>query len=463
MKAGGERRLTRDTENIEYKKTTSELNAAMNSISAILNKHRSGTLYFGMRNDGTPYPFTITDSTIWDVSRKVFESIRPQIFPAIYTEEISGVEVIRVDFKGEDTPYSAFGRYYMRTADEDRELSPSELRNIMINREYEENWENHVSSETIHEIDEDALERFYREAVECGRMPEMSAYDKVKLLKKLGLLSGDRLTNAGRMLFSGNKPIVLKLAVFATEQKLTFLDISRYEGNIFSLIDIALGYVMRNIRWRVVIEGSGASRKEIPEIPADAVREAIVNSFAHARYDLPVQHEIDIFSDRVSIVNPGSFANEYAPSDFVDKELHSFLRNEKIANVLYLCKKIESFGSGIKRVYSLCENANVGVTYSNEDSAFVMELHREDRNRSLSRGAIYDSINGSLNTLDEEWSKLEAEVFELIRKKGHMSGNELMAETGKSRRTISRTTSSLLGKGLIRRVGSKKTGYYAIR
>ena len=56
------------------------------------------------------------------------------------------------------------------------------------------------------------------------------------------------------------------------------------------------------------MEGDGIHRKEIPEIPVDAMREAVINSFAHARYDLPVQHEIDIFSDRISIVNPGSFA-----------------------------------------------------------------------------------------------------------------------------------------------------------
>jgi predicted HTH transcriptional regulator len=53
----------------------------MISISSILNKHKKGTLYFGLKNDGTPSRFTITDSTIRDVSRKVFEAIKPQIFP----------------------------------------------------------------------------------------------------------------------------------------------------------------------------------------------------------------------------------------------------------------------------------------------------------------------------------------------------------------------------------------------
>lgn len=84
---------------------------------------------------------TITDSTIRDVSRKIFEAIKPQIFPTVFVETISGTEVIRVDFEGNDIPYSAFGKYYIRTADEDRELNPAELRKLMIGKEYEENWE----------------------------------------------------------------------------------------------------------------------------------------------------------------------------------------------------------------------------------------------------------------------------------------------------------------------------------
>ena len=70
------------------------------------------------------------------------------------------------------------------------------------------------------------------------------------LMEKLGLLRGDKLTNAGRVLFSKRNPIVLKLAVFATEHKTTFLDIARAEGNVFRLIDNAMGYIIRNIRWK---------------------------------------------------------------------------------------------------------------------------------------------------------------------------------------------------------------------
>ena len=86
-------------------------------------------------------------------------------------------------------------------------------------------------------------------------------------------------------------------------------------------------------------------------------REAVINSFAHARYDLSVQHEIDVFSNRISICNPGSFANEFEPIDFYTRDIRSYLRNEVIAKTLYLCKDVETFGSvQTKRVIGKCCN-----------------------------------------------------------------------------------------------------------
>lgn len=44
-----------ETETLEFKKSTGELKEAMNSISAILNKHQQGEIYFGVKPDGYSY------------------------------------------------------------------------------------------------------------------------------------------------------------------------------------------------------------------------------------------------------------------------------------------------------------------------------------------------------------------------------------------------------------------------
>ena len=438
----------REDEFQEFKKTTKELNEAMISISAMLNKHKQGKIYFGLKNDGTPYSFTITDSTLRDVSRKVFEAIKPQLIPTIRVETIENSEVISLEFSGEDVPYSAFGKYYIRIADEDRELSPSELRKIMIGKEYEENWENKTSNQTINDVNEQTLKYFFNSAISCGRMPKME-YDKRRLLELIGVMNKNYLTNAGVCLFSSKKPITLKMAVFATEHKETFLDMARIDGNIFQLIDEAVQYIIKNIRWRVEMNDDGIHRKEIPEVPLDAIREAVINSFAHARYDISVQHEVDIFSNRISICNPGAFANEFEPIDFYTRDIRSYLRNEVISKALYLCKDVESFGSGIRKIYTLCNDSNVSVSYINEETAFTLEFSRIDRNNMPLTG----EINGGI-------TDIELELISTLREHSRLTNSELAKILNKSQRTISRLLSNLKNKKLIERVGSNKTGYW---
>ena len=70
--------LGRENEVLEFKETTRELTEAIIDIVAILNKHNRGTLYFGVKNNGDVLGFQIGDSTERNISRKIFERIKPQ-------------------------------------------------------------------------------------------------------------------------------------------------------------------------------------------------------------------------------------------------------------------------------------------------------------------------------------------------------------------------------------------------
>lgn len=104
-----------ETETVEYKKTTGELKEAMVSISAILNKHGIGTIYFGIKNNGDVIGQDVSDSSLRDVSRMVYEQIKPQIYPVIQEVNVDGKSIIKVEFSGDEQPYSAAGRYYIRS------------------------------------------------------------------------------------------------------------------------------------------------------------------------------------------------------------------------------------------------------------------------------------------------------------------------------------------------------------
>lgn len=443
-----------ETEELEFKKSTNELREAMKDIVAILNKHEKGVLYFGVAPNGDVKGLQIVESTLRDVSRVVYESIKPQIYPQIQKVTIDGCDIIEVKFNGKNKPYSAYGKYYVRVADESKELTPSELKDMMLEKQYSEHWEQFVTDYTLKDVDEAALKDFYDRATACGRLLD-DGFDAEKLLNKLGLLKNGKLNNAGYVLFGNNGPVTLKTAVFASDEKLTFLDINRTEDNIFRLVDVALTYVKKNIRWRAEI--GSFTREEIPEIPLRALREIVINSFAHAEYGTGSQHEIDIHPGKVVIYNPGTFPPEYSPEDFATKNLSSIIRNELIAKTLYLCHDIESFGSGFKRVYTLCKAENVACTYEKTPIGFSFIFLRNNPNEKTNNVATVKQNAPVFLT------KTEKTIYDLLKAQPNLTREEIAIETSKTTRTIQRALDGLKEKGVISRVGTARNGYWQIQ
>ena len=86
-----------------------------------------------------------------------------------------------------------------------------------------------------------------------------------KLLAMLGVIKEGKINNAGYTLFGSDAKIGLKLATYATDNKVTFLDLKLINGNIYNLVGVALDYILSKINWRVEI--GSRKRDEIPEIP----------------------------------------------------------------------------------------------------------------------------------------------------------------------------------------------------
>jgi len=67
-----------ESEILELKRTTAELDEAIISIVAILNKHRKGELFFGINNDGTIKGQDVSDKTLRDISKSISDHIEPK-------------------------------------------------------------------------------------------------------------------------------------------------------------------------------------------------------------------------------------------------------------------------------------------------------------------------------------------------------------------------------------------------
>lgn len=439
-------KIGEESELIEFKTSTGERKEAVESICAILNKHTKGTLYFGIDDNGFVIgQKQISDSTKKDISRTISEMLEPKIVPTIEILNIEGKEVIKVSFYGNNRPYSVNGKYLIRIGTENRRMSNDELKRLIKNDDYSSKWEEELTNYTLDDLDDNSMIDFYKSARECGRL-DLKEYKKEKLLTILELSKDGFIKNGGYALFGKNAKIGLKLAVYATENKVTFLDLKLLNGNIYSLVGEALNYVLSHINWKVEI--GSRKREEIPEIPEKALREIIVNAFAHANYESMPEIEIGIHPNKIEIYNPGTFPEDLTPLDFISKNLPSYKRNKLILDVLFRSKDVEKGGTGFQRVNEYCLSQGISWNYRKMAYGFFFEFIR---------------TNVHLNVqIKEPLTEQEQSVFNLIRYNDKITKSEIAKRINKSEKTVQRIIASLLDCNLIVRVGSNKDGYWKI-
>ena len=380
-----------ETEQIEFKKSTGEMKEAMISIVSILNKHGSGELYFGVKNNGDVIGQEISDSTLRDISQAVGNHIKPPIYPEIAKRDYDGKQVVYVGFKGDRAPYLAYNVPRIRIADEDKIMDQSEYNRLLRAREDAvDTWEMKVSKKTVDDIIEEDLKLYLYRAKEANRISFDSDDPKV-VMDKLELLSDDgvHLINAGAMLFCRTDLADVQMAKFATDVKATFLDIRREDfGSIIGQSEKCIQYIIDAMDWKADIVGT--KRVETPEIPVAAVREAIINSYGHRVYNNGQNNEIDVFKDRIEIHTTGGFPDGHTPEEFFDGEHKAIRRNRMITRVLYFSKDMETFATGLKRIKNLCDEAGCKIGFRLEKDDFVVVFYRNLREEWSKEGSQGD-------------------------------------------------------------------------
>ena len=368
-----------ETEQIEFKKSTGELKEGVISVASILNKHGSGELYFGVKNNGDVIGQEVSDKTLREISQAISEHIRPQIYPDIDKKVYGDKAVAYVKFEGNRAPYLAYNIPRIRVADEDKVMDQDYYHGMLEERDAAKPWELQESKYTVEDIIEKDLQLYLRRAKEANRIT-FDSEEPAVVMDKLELMAEDgiHLLNAGAVLFCNSTMNDVQMAKFATDVKATFTDIRREDkGSIIGLSRVCEQYIIDAMDWKADI--IGLKRVETPEIPVEAVREAIINSYGHRVYNNYQCNEIDVFKNRIEIHTTGGFPKGHTPEEFLDGNKKAIRRNKLITGVLYYSDDMETFATGLKRIKDLCDEAGCKVEFRTEVDDFVVAFYRNLR------------------------------------------------------------------------------------
>jgi ATP-dependent DNA helicase RecG len=335
-------------------------------------------------------------------------------------------------------------------------MSAAELESYILKKhEGRGAWDGAVSDRFVADVDETVLRDYIDRANRAGRI-DFPYTNNEEVLNRLAATQDGQLKNGADVLFVGSPMLEVQMAIFAGTERLTFNDIDRKSGSVTELVKIAEKYIRSNIRWRVVLDGS-IQRKEIPEIPIEAVREAIINSYCHRQYTSSQNNEVTIHSNRIEIYNPGTFPEGLTPQDFIDGKGRSVKRNPLLAQLLYYSKDIESFGTGLKRITEACEAAGVKVEFQMLKLGFAVVFYRPDENFVTTEKMSYDPLNVPTNV---PLNEMERKTLAIISENPVITAEQIASILSKSRKTVQRYLNSLQDKNIIKRVGAKKGGHW---
>lgn len=200
--------------------------------------------------------------------------------------------------------------------------------------------------------------------------------EKLKNLKLVVEKNNNTLPTNGLLILLGYfENCVIKCSRFKGNTMDIFLDKKEYTGDLFFQLEQAETFIKNHIKLKSQI--LGLQRKDIFEIPIEAIREALVNAVVHRDYtNMWRDIKVGIYDDILNIVSPGGFPNTLTEKDI--QEGRSEIRNKVIARVFKELNYIEQWGSGIKRIKSSCLNYGLKEPIIKETGDFVsVDIYRK--------------------------------------------------------------------------------------
>ncbi len=336
---------------IEFKEQIAGLDREMVAFA----NASGGFIFLGIADDRKVKGFVAdnkTRSQIQDIANNCDPPVQ------IIVEDFENIVVVEVR-EGTDKPYRCSSGFYNRTGPNAQKMKRDEIVEF-VKSEGKVRFDELIKRDfNMDDFDEEKFQRF------ITLSGISSVLDTNRILKNLHAVDIQQgqvwYSNTAILFFARNLAdhyfhTCVTCALYKGRDKVNVLDRKDFNQDIVASIDQAMLYLKQHLNVRYEFDGSPA-RKEIPEIPYAALREAVINAVIHRDYfEKGANVMVEILDDRVEITSPGGLPKGLSIEDFGTVSL---LRNPNIANLMQRIDYIEKMGTGIRRMQNLLKEAGL--------------------------------------------------------------------------------------------------------
>ncbi len=438
---------------VEFKESLSGLDREMVAFA----NASGGKIFIGVADNKNIKGICITNalkSQIQDIAN----NCQPQVRLAF--DEFANVLIVDV-FEGVDKPYKCSAGFFKRVGPNAQKLDRNEIV-AFVKSEGKVQFDEMVPRKfdlRLH-FAKDKLDRFLKLA------GISSSLDKPSLLINLGVAEkqGKRLVfnNAGALFFAKRLSDIylhteVTCALYKGTDKVNVLDRKDFNKDILDNIDQTMIFLKQHIPVRYEMTG-GPRRREVTEIPMDALREAVINAVVHRDYfERGARVMAEIFDDRIEISSPGGLPRGLKKEDFGKK---SVLRNPILADLLNRVEYIEKMGTGIRKIRDLMKQAGLSPVKF-EFTGFVTVIFKRSGQIKVTE-KVTEKSGETAEKLRKSCGETAEKVFQVINANLFVKTHEIADQIKLSQRTVDSAIRKLKKIGFLRRIGPDKGGHWEV-
>lgn len=462
-----------ESQNIEYKQVWKD--DYLKWICGFANA-QGGTIYIGIDDNGKVCDLKGAKKLMEDIPNKVRDVLGIVVDVNIHRKD--GKEYLEIVTNAYPYPVSYKGQYYYRSGSTKQELKGAALDRFML-RKQGKTWDSvPIPNLSTEELDNTSFDLFRGYAKQSGRMDEADLKESNSgLVEKLRLTDGPYLKRAAVLLFHADPEryitgAYIKIGYFRRNANLIFQD--EVHGSLFQQVKVAMDLLATKYL-RALIRYDGIQRIESLPIPREALREALLNAIVHKAYESLTPIQISVFDDRLEIFNCGYLPEEWDIKKLLGKH-NSRPYNPDIANAFFRAGAVETWGRGIERIISACKDAGVpkpSIKYTNGELLITFPFSKEYQNvvsnpheKSIVEneksivGNIVENENNIVENIIEKLPETQSQIVRIILATPSVTTKEIADTLSIAQRNVQNHIRKLKERGIIRRVGPDKGGYW---